>query len=101
MSDITLELTDTSGTSVFTNNNKPQNSLSDDSDNESIESNVNTKGKFLTKFYLFIKNYFQQLKLVFQSIISDLKTFKTWQIIILILYATFNVIFSILVNIFV
>jgi len=92
MSNTTLELTDTSGNDIFTNKNST-NSLSDDSDDDSIESN------FSSKLFLFIENYVKQLILVFQSIIPDLRSFEYWQILILILYATFNVVFSILVNI--
>jgi len=99
MSNTTLELTDASGNEILTNK-KPRNSLSDDSEDESIESTIINKENTSSKLYLFIKRYLKQLKLVFQSIIPDLKSFKYWQIIILILYATFNVVFSILVNIF-
>jgi len=99
MSNITLELTDTSGTDIPTNKN-PTNSLSDDSEYESIETNIINKENTSSKLKLFIKNYIKQFILVFKSIISDLKSFKCWQLIILILYATFNVIFSILVTIF-
>ena len=52
------------------------------------------------KLRLFYKRYINFLKHVFQSIIPDLKSFKYWQIVILILFATFNVVFSILVNTF-
>jgi hypothetical protein len=94
MSNITLVLTDTSGNENFTNKTPRTTSLSDDSDEESIENHKNTS----SKLYLFLKHYIKQLKLVCQSIIPDFQSFKNWQIIILILYATFNVIFSILVN---
>jgi hypothetical protein len=52
----------------------------------------------LFKLKLFYTRYLKFLKLVFKSIIPDLKSFKCWQVIILILFATFNVVFSILVN---
>lgn len=48
------------------------------------------------KINLFIKNYFKTLKLVFKSIIPDLKSFKWWQALILLLFATFMVVFSVL-----
>jgi hypothetical protein len=99
MSNTTLELTDTSGNDILTNKN-PTNSLSDDSEYESIESNIINKENTSSKLRLFIKNYIKQFILVFQSIIPDLKSFKWWQLIILIIYATFNAIFSILVNIY-
>jgi nicotinamide mononucleotide transporter PnuC len=54
----------------------------------------------LFKLKIFYKRYLNFLKLVFKSIIPDLKSFKCWQVIILILFATFNVVFSILVNSF-
>ena len=97
MSTATLELTDTSGNDAFTNK-KILVSTSDDSENESIEKFIINKENHASKLYLFIKLYIKQFKNVFQSILPDLKTFKYWQIIILILYATFNVTFSILVN---
>ncbi|CAF3656435.1 unnamed protein product [Adineta steineri] len=58
-------------------------------------SDRNTKS-CLFKLNLFIKRYIKFLKLVFKSILPDLKSFKCWQAIILILFATFNVVFSIL-----
>jgi hypothetical protein len=95
MSTATLELTDASGNEIFT---KPEikNSISDNSEDESIERIH--KENCLSKLYLFIKRYLKQLKHVFQSIIPDLKSFKYWQILVLILYATFSVVFSILVK---
>ncbi|CAF1264047.1 unnamed protein product [Rotaria sordida] len=91
-----LELTNPNKKEILTKS-IPINSISDDSEDESIESNiVNQEKQQSSILYLFIKRYIQQLKLVFQSIISDLKDFKYWQIIIFILFATFNVVFSIL-----
>lgn len=50
------------------------------------------------KLFGFLRRYFKQVKLVFQSIRTDFQSFQTWQIGILILYATFNVIFTIVVR---
>jgi hypothetical protein len=97
MSTVTLELTDASANENLTNK-IPTNSTSDDSEDESIESDIINRKNSSSKFGLFIKYYIQQLKLVFKSIIPDLRSFKYWQIIVLILYATFNVVFSILVK---
>ncbi|CAF0763666.1 unnamed protein product [Didymodactylos carnosus] len=44
----------------------------------------------------FCHEYCSILKLVIKSTIPDIKSFKLWQIILLLLFATFNVIFSIL-----
>ena len=52
----------------------------------------------LSKIKSFFKQYLKALKLVFKSIIPDLKSFKYWQIAILIIFATFNVVFSVLVR---
>lgn len=57
-----------------------------------------SKKSWLSRLIAFSKHYINFLKLVFKSIIPDLKSFKYWQVIILILYATFNVVFTILVN---
>jgi len=54
--------------------------------------------KTSTKLYVFLKRYLKQCQLVLKSIIPDLKSFKAWQLIVLVLYATFNMTFSILVN---
>jgi hypothetical protein len=97
MSTVTLELTDTSANENLTKK-IPTNSTSDDSEDESIESDIINRKNPSSKFGLFIKYYIQQVKLVFKSIIPDLRSFKYWQIIVLILYATFNVVFSILVK---
>lgn len=50
------------------------------------------------KIQLFCQRYKRLLVLVFKSIGPDLKSFKCWQIIILSLFAAFNVIFSVLVG---
>jgi hypothetical protein len=68
----------------------------DSSEDDGIE-NINRKSCSL-KIKLFCKQYLRLLKLVFTSIIPDLKSFKYWQIAILILFATFNVVFSVLVR---
>ncbi|CAF4029146.1 unnamed protein product [Rotaria magnacalcarata] len=90
-----LEARDTSRTEVLIKQN-PTNSTSDFSEDESFESNPAIEEKQTSILCLFIQCYAQQLKLVFQSIVPDLKDLKTWQIAILILFGTFNVIFSIL-----
>jgi hypothetical protein len=93
MSNLTLILTDSSGNETI----PAKNSLSDESEEESMESQVVKQETTSSKLYLFIKRYLKQFQLIFQSILPDLKSFKYWQIIILILYATFNLTFSILV----
>jgi hypothetical protein len=93
MSNTTLELTDVSGNEIITK----KTSLSDESEEESMENHLVQQETTSSKLYLFIKRYLKQFKLIFQSIIPDLKSFQYWQIIILILYATFNLIFSVLV----
>lgn len=50
------------------------------------------------KLFSFFQRYFKQVKLVFQSIRTDFRSFQTWQIVILIFYATFNAIFTIVVR---
>ena len=45
----------------------------------------------------FFKNYFKLFKLVFQSIIPDLRSFKWWQGLLLLLFAAFVVVFTVLV----
>ncbi|CAF0850271.1 unnamed protein product [Rotaria sp. Silwood1] len=95
MNSTKLKLTHTSRNEILTKQ-IPINSTSDNSEDESIESNIVNKDKRSSILYLFIKRYIQQLKLVFQSIIPDLKDLKYWQIIIFTLFAAFNVVFSIL-----
>lgn len=60
----------------------------------SIEDSTKKSHKF--KLNLFIKNYIKILKLVFKSIIPDLRSFKWWQVLILIFFAIFMVVFSVL-----
>lgn len=48
------------------------------------------------KMKLFIRRYKDLIVLVLKSIGPDLKSFKWWQICILILFATFSVVFSVL-----
>ena len=50
------------------------------------------------KLFSFLQRYFKQVKLVFQSIRTDFRSFQTWQIVILIIYATFNATFTIVVR---
>ena len=90
MSNVTLILTESSGNEII----QAKTSLSDESEEESMESQETTS----SKLYLFIKRYLKQFKLVFQSILPDVKSFKYWQIFILIIYAAFNLTFSIIVN---
>jgi hypothetical protein len=51
-----------------------------------------------TKWKSFCKRYIKLLVLILNSIIPDLKSFKCWQVCILILFAAFNVVFSVLVS---
>lgn len=51
-----------------------------------------------TKMKLFIRRYKDLIVLVCKSIGPDLKSFKWWQICILILFATFSLVFSVLVK---
>jgi len=62
---------------------------------DTIEDNNNKSALF--KLNLFCKYYIKLLKLVFKSIIPDLKSFKWWQAFILIFFAAFMVVFSVLV----
>ncbi|CAF0941027.1 unnamed protein product [Rotaria sp. Silwood1] len=70
----------------------------DSSEDDGTDSTIpNENKKFrLFKLKLFFKHYIKHLKLVFQSIIPDLKSFNWWQALLLILFAVFNVVFSIL-----
>ncbi|CAF1464257.1 unnamed protein product [Adineta ricciae] len=92
MSTITLELTDASANEALHVPLPTTTNTSEDSEDESLESHRNSSSNIKS----FAQCYIQQLKLVFQSIIPDLKSFQTWQILILLLYATFNVVFSFL-----
>ncbi|CAF1331047.1 unnamed protein product [Adineta steineri] len=94
MSVTTLELTDTSTNELLTNKNPPI-STPDDSEDETVGNNVIRRRNRLSKLKKVIQCYIKQLKFVFQSVIPDLKSFQKWKIIILILYATFSVIFTI------
>ncbi|CAF1237515.1 unnamed protein product [Adineta steineri] len=94
MSVTTLELTDTSTNELLTNKNPPI-STSDDSEDETVGNHIIRRRNRLSKLKEFIQRYIKQLKFVFQSVIPDLKSFQKWKIIILILYATFSVIFTI------
>ncbi|CAF1172662.1 unnamed protein product [Adineta steineri] len=94
MSVTTLELTDTSTNELLTNKNPPI-STSDDSEDETVGNNIIRRRNRLSKLKKVIQCYIKQLKFVFQSVIPDLKSFQRWKIIILILYATFSVIFTI------
>ncbi|CAF4040817.1 unnamed protein product [Adineta steineri] len=94
MSVTTLELTDTSTNELLTNKNPPI-STSDDSEDETVGNNIIRRRNRLSKLKKVIQCYVKQLKFVFQSVIPDLKSFQKWKIIILILYATFSVIFTI------
>ncbi|CAF3738630.1 unnamed protein product [Rotaria socialis] len=67
----------------------------DSSENNSILAEY-TKHSRSYKIKRFIENYLNLLKLVFQSIIPDLISFKWWQVLLLALYATFSVVFSVL-----
>jgi len=46
----------------------------------------------------FVRNYLKICKLVLRSIVPDLRSFKWWQALILLLFAIFMVAFSVLVN---
>jgi hypothetical protein len=62
-------------------------------------NNTRTKTRLKQlKFKQFYKQYRALLILVCKSIVPDLRSFHYWQMCILILFATFNVIFSILVG---
>ncbi|CAF1161572.1 unnamed protein product [Adineta steineri] len=94
MSVTTLELTDTSTNELLTNKNPPI-STSDDSEDETVGNHTIRRRNRLSKLKEFIQCYIKQLKFVFQSIIPDLQSFQRWKIIVLILYATFSVTFTI------
>ena len=97
MSTKILELSDVSRNETSIRSNLLENKLNNNKD-ESIETKSINKENHSSKFYLLSKQYLQQLKLVFRSIIPDLQSFKYWHIIILVFFAIFNVIFSILVS---
>jgi hypothetical protein len=61
------------------------------------DNNNNNNKSALFKLNLFFKYYMKILKLVFKSIIPDLKSFKWWQALILIFFGIFMVVFSVLV----
>ena len=52
----------------------------------------------LKKFKRVAQRYKDLIILVLKSIVPDLKTFNWWQAVLLILFASFNVIFSVLVS---
>jgi hypothetical protein len=89
MNTTSLELTDTIENKINLNKTSTE-----------IINVDNKKKSGLDKINLFCKNYIKLLKLVFKSIIPDLKSFKCWQALILILFATFMVVFSVLVSSF-
>ena len=90
MTDATLQLTPSNGKGAYF---PIEISVSDES--EELPTQTATTQ---SKIRLFLRRYFQQVNLVFQSILPDFRSFKFWQIIILILYATFNVTFTIVVS---
>lgn len=55
----------------------------------------------LDKLKHFLNQYKKLFILIWQSIIPDLKCFLWWQVVLLLLFAIFNVIFSILVSRFI
>ncbi|CAF5061338.1 unnamed protein product, partial [Rotaria magnacalcarata] len=71
----------------------------DSGENNSILAKY-TKHSRSSKIKHFIENYLNLLKLVFQSIKPDLISFKWWQVLLLVLFATFNVVFTVLVSLF-
>ncbi|CAF2499604.1 unnamed protein product [Rotaria sp. Silwood2] len=104
MSSTSLELTDTNNGDI---NQTQIENISiiktstvnlDSSEDDSTDSTIPKPNKEfrLLKLKLFFKRYIKLLKLVFQSIIPDLKSFNWWQTLILILFAAFNVVFSVL-----
>jgi hypothetical protein len=90
MSLTALEPTDTNGNNININESRLEILNYDD--------NNNLKKSSLFKIKLFFKDYIELFKLVFKSIIPDLKSFKWWQALILIFFATFMVVFSVLVS---
>jgi hypothetical protein len=66
--------------------------------NEIIHDDKKNEKFGLLKINLFVKEYIKLFKLVLKSIIPDLKSFKWWQALILIIFATFMVVFSVLVT---
>jgi hypothetical protein len=72
--------------------------LTDTNSSEMIHDDKKNKKFGLLKINLFVKEYIKLFKLVLKSIIPDLKSFKWWQALILIIFATFMVVFSVLVK---
>lgn len=82
MSTIKLELDDTSGSALLTRKNAIANSENEQEDEQKQTGEL----------------FWKQIQFVFRSIVPDLRTLKSWQIYVLILYAAFSVVFSILVT---
>lgn len=73
------------------------------SEKNSITSNnilERNKKSRLYKIKQFLKRYIKYFKIVLKSIIPDLRSFKWWQVVLLLLFAAFNVVFSVLVSCF-
>ncbi|CAF1009536.1 unnamed protein product [Rotaria sordida] len=94
MSTTTLELTDVNGNINHTPNENI--SMIKTSTVNLTSSEDDSTDNTILKTKSFFKRYIEHLKLVFQSIVPDLKSFNWWQALLLILFATFNVVFSIL-----
>ena len=71
--------------------------LSSPSNDEILGKDQSYREDPSSKIYSCLKGYLQQIRLVLRSIVPDLRSFKCWQLMLLLLYATFNVTFSILV----
>ncbi|CAF0898134.1 unnamed protein product [Didymodactylos carnosus] len=118
MSTVTLELTDTSGAnSGSTIDTSHESSLviidSDEEDTDKNDKRVKPNNVTVSNGFLllsttttslrtpnrqtsFCHKYWLINKLIIKSIIPDIKSFKLWQIILLLLFAVINVTFSIL-----
>ena len=82
MSRIKFELDDPSGNTLLTRELPVSNS-----ENEQEDEQIQT-----------VQLFFKQIQLVFRSIVPDIRALKRWQISILVVYAAFSVVFSILVT---
>jgi hypothetical protein len=104
MSTTTLELTNNIETNTNVNKTSSTRITSpsnlDSSEDDYIDRDIihRNQKSLSSKLILFGKRYKKILQLVFKSVIPDLKSFKCWQVIILLLFAAFNVVFSVLVS---
>lgn len=86
--------------SLNSNENTQQTLLKENQLNEFDENSAKVRSKKfqITKIFNKVEHFLKQIRNAFKSVIPDLKSLKTWQILILCLFALFNFTFSILVR---